>query len=87
MRDVLSWQMCDICHRRLVTTTCRVDGTVLRLCPYCAASLSQLLHCGAQQSPMARSRRAVGINEGLIGSLREEAESSHSYRRRSRKAS
>ena len=72
MRDILAWQMCDICHRRLATTTCQVDGRILRVCDFCLELLTPNVLSCAQQRVRAVRKRSVEINEKLIGSLTSE---------------
>ena len=84
MRDILAWQVCDICHRRLATTTCQVDGRVLRVCEFCLELLAPSVLSCAQQRARPVRRRSVEINEGLIGSLASEETPSGEAKRESR---
>ncbi|MGC9071164.1 MAG: hypothetical protein ACP5HK_00480 [Acidilobus sp.] len=81
MRSTLSWEVCDVCERRLVTTTCRLNGRLVAVCPYCRALLEGGgLVCGQSQQAALIRRRVTEPNEELIRSVSERRPS----RRRSR---
>ena len=70
MRSTLTWEVCDICHRRLATTTCRLDGRLVGVCPYCKALLEgRGLVCGQAATRPSTRRRAVEPNEEIIRSV------------------
>ncbi|MGC9210488.1 MAG: hypothetical protein ACP5FT_04420 [Acidilobus sp.] len=71
MRSTLSWEVCDVCQRRLATTTCRLNGRLVAVCPFCRALLEgRGLVCGAQQVTSVR-RRTFEANEEFIRSVSE----------------
>ncbi|ADL18846.1 hypothetical protein ASAC_0439 [Acidilobus saccharovorans 345-15] len=72
MRDTLSWEVCDICERRVPTRLCRVDSRVLRVCDECLITLQGLLSCGSVGgATAARKPRELSVNEELLSSLKE----------------
>ncbi len=86
MRDILAWETCDICNRRLPTTICRVDGRVLRVCNECLITLQGLISCGPGLRRPQRQSPELTPNERLLSSLRspEEKRAYHrTYRKRS----
>ncbi|MGC9112071.1 hypothetical protein [Acidilobus sp.] len=72
LRDILSWEVCDICERRVPTRLCRVDSRVLRVCDECLITLQGLLSCGSVGgATTARRPRELSVNEELLSSLKE----------------
>ncbi|MCG2873256.1 MAG: hypothetical protein L7H09_03350 [Acidilobus sp.] len=72
MRSTLSWEICDICQRRVATTTCRLNGRLVAVCPFCRALLEgRGLVCGEGVQRVPLRRRTVEPNEELIRSVGE----------------
>ncbi len=70
MRSTLSWEVCEICHRRVATTTCRLNGTLVAVCPYCMALLEgRGLTCGQAALRQPAKKRAAEPNEEIIRSV------------------
>ncbi len=70
MRATLSWEVCDVCQRRLATTTCRLDGRVVAVCPYCRALFEgRVLVCGPSATRAPTRRRPAEPNEEIIRSV------------------
>jgi hypothetical protein len=88
LRDTLAWEVCDICHRRLPTTLCKLNGRVIRVCQECLLTLQEELSCSQQGGQIPRRPKELEVNERLLSSLEEGSkERKHTTRRTSRSRS